>query len=58
MDNEQLSELWDSISTAIRRIVKRVEKLPEWQQDREFSEWLDNALDYSEGRAAALIDPS
>lgn len=58
MDNEQLIECWDSISTALRRAIKRVENLPECEQDSEFGEWLDRALDHSERRADALIDPS
>jgi hypothetical protein len=56
MNNEELSEHWDSISTAIRRIIKRVEQLPEREQDREFSNCLGRALDHSERRADALID--
>jgi hypothetical protein len=56
MNNEELSEHWDSISAAIRRIIKRVEQLPEQEQDPEFSNCLDRALDHSEWRADALID--
>ena len=56
MNNKELSERWDSISMAIRRIIKRVEELPEREQDPEFDDSLQRALDHSERRADALID--
>lgn len=58
MDNEELSQHWDSISVALRRVIRRAATLPEWEQDSEFSEWLERALDHSDRRADALIDPS
>ncbi|GEM_PF-7119964 len=58
MNNEELSQHWDSISSALRRIVKRVERLPEQEQDSGFDECLRAALGHSERRADALIDPS
>jgi hypothetical protein len=58
MNNEQLSDCWYSISLAIGRIIRRAQKLPEREQDHEFSECLSRALDHSEKRAEALIDPS
>lgn len=58
MDNEELIQSWESISIALRRVIKRVERLPERERDCEFAEWLDRALDHSERRADALIDPS
>src|SRR5579884_438144 len=57
MGNQELSERWDSISIAIRRIIKRVEQLPEREQDSEINDWLQRLLDHSESRADALIDP-
>lgn len=58
MNNEELGEYWDSISEIIRRVIRSVQKLPTSEQDTEFSEWLDHALDHSEKRSEALIDPS
>ncbi|MHB8410961.1 MAG: hypothetical protein ACYDDI_03335 [Candidatus Acidiferrales bacterium] len=58
MNNEQLSDCWDSIAKALGRITKRIERLPDHEQDSEFSEWIDNALSHAERRADALIDPS
>jgi hypothetical protein len=58
MNNEQLSDCWYSISLALSRILRQVQKLPEREQYPEFSECLNRALDHSERRAEALIDPS
>ena len=43
---------------AIRKIIRRVEELPEREQDAEFNDWLQLVLDHSEIRADALVDPS
>lgn len=58
IENEQLSERWDYIARALGRVIKRVEKLPEREQDSEFSEWLERAFLHADSRADALIDPS
>lgn len=58
MDNEEMMQCWDSISKGLRMVVKRVERLPQWERDSEFDEWLRHALDHSESRADALLDPS
>ncbi len=58
MDNEQIRERWDSISKVLGRVIEDVEKLPHWEHDSEFSEWLESALRHAESRADALIDPA
>lgn len=58
MDNDQLSDCWDCISKSLARIMKRFEKLPEREQDSEFTECVERALCHAERRAEALIDPS
>lgn len=58
MNNGQLSEDWDSIARSLGRIMKRVEKLPEREQDSEFNAWIESAFCHAESRADALIDPS
>jgi hypothetical protein len=58
MNSEDLAERWYVIAQALERIVRRVERLPQREQDSEFREWLENALCHSERRAEALIDPS
>lgn len=58
MNNEDLAERWYVIAQALGRIMKRVESLPQREQDSQFREWLENALSHSERRTEALIDPS
>lgn len=58
MNNERLSDRWHSIAQALGRIMRRVERLPDREQDSEFGEWLENAYCHAERRAEALIDPS
>lgn len=58
IDNEELCERWDYIARSLSRVMKRVEKLPEREQDSEFSEWIERAFLHADSRADALIDPS
>jgi len=58
MNNDQLRDCWDSVARNLGRIMKRVERLPDREQDSEFNEWIESAFCHAERRADALIDPS
>ena len=58
MDKDSLSEAWACIRREIERVVKKVSKLPEQEQDEEFWLLLEEARLHAESREIALIDPS
>lgn len=58
MDNDQLSDRWDSIAVTLAAILKKYKSLPRREHDVDFREWLENAICHAEQRAEALIDPS
>lgn len=58
MNNEQLSDRWDSIAKVLSSVIKIVDNLPGREQDSDFNECLESAFCHAEKRADALIDPS